>query len=375
MTGVSAVPGQSNATAPDADDAITVIPAIVAPMRTATRQIDWAVQTTTKKTSSPDGNAKQTAKVEKTSKKKSSSFFNFLTVKEPTSGALEQYAQSQKKQAAEKGTAFMAGISSQKLPAEVPRVNTKWDGLPQPKRPSTGSTTTLYGRRDSNTTASSSSRMSRKSHKSAASSSMEFDFGPPPSLESLSTKSNPRHDSGTGCQVFDPIRPPSMRDRRPSAGDTMLQMAGALPQGEKSGSSEETVGAPATTTKARDLRSKRSKTGLRKNSSNLPPKAIQEIAPWAEPSEPSSSYHLRTASGGMDDMEFITSPETAEDSAGELDGDIDEQLVESERRIASLTVESRMPPSSNPQALAQLEPAWSRQKKGRSKFMRLSGKK
>ncbi|KAJ9669243.1 hypothetical protein H2201_000595 [Coniosporium apollinis] len=68
-------------------------------------------------------------------KKKGSSMLGFLSLKEPSANALEQFAELQRKQAAERGVATSAGtlpgISSRKLPPTVPKVNTKWDGLPE----------------------------------------------------------------------------------------------------------------------------------------------------------------------------------------------------------------------------------------------------
>jgi hypothetical protein len=66
------------------------------------------------------------------SKKRHSSLFNFLSVKEPSKRALEDYEAQLKK---DKGRgpvtpAGMAMVSSQKLPAHVPKVNSKWDGVP-----------------------------------------------------------------------------------------------------------------------------------------------------------------------------------------------------------------------------------------------------
>ena len=68
-------------------------------------------------------------------KKKVNSMFGFLTLKEPSQSALEQFAEKQRKQAAEKGGKVSAvgipGVSMQKLPPTVPKVNSKWDGIPE----------------------------------------------------------------------------------------------------------------------------------------------------------------------------------------------------------------------------------------------------
>ena len=71
----------------------------------------------------------------KTSKTKGASFFGFLTVKEPSARALLDYEEHVRKQTqihSGRLTAVgMPGVSSARLPATVPKVNSKWDGVPQ----------------------------------------------------------------------------------------------------------------------------------------------------------------------------------------------------------------------------------------------------
>lgn len=71
----------------------------------------------------------------KTSKTKGASFFGFLSVKEPSARALLDYEDHVRKQAQTRNgrlTAVgMPGVSSAKLPVTVPKVNSKWDGIPQ----------------------------------------------------------------------------------------------------------------------------------------------------------------------------------------------------------------------------------------------------
>lgn len=84
-------------------------------------------------------------------KKKSSSVFSFLSLKEPSQLALEQFAEQQRKQGNGKGTISPSSSSvktsgtfaSKKLPETVPRVNSKWDGVPDAvkKRQSTAAST------------------------------------------------------------------------------------------------------------------------------------------------------------------------------------------------------------------------------------------
>lgn len=76
------------------------------------------------------------AVVDDIKRRKHSSFLGFLSLKEPSTSALDDFARQQQKQAVAKGgrtTALgMPGISTQRLPPTVPKVNSKWDGLPSP---------------------------------------------------------------------------------------------------------------------------------------------------------------------------------------------------------------------------------------------------
>ncbi|KAI4088798.1 MAG: hypothetical protein LQ344_005851 [Seirophora lacunosa] len=71
-------------------------------------------------------------------KKSSSSFFNFLSVKEPSTQAFEAYQEQMKKrgttQTGRANAVGLPGVSSAKLPPTVPKVNSKWDGVPQPAK-------------------------------------------------------------------------------------------------------------------------------------------------------------------------------------------------------------------------------------------------
>lgn len=69
-------------------------------------------------------------------KKRASSFFNFFSVKEPSQQALEDYqrqlriAGGASSKDRRLDTVGLTGISSAKLPPTVPKVNSKWDGVP-----------------------------------------------------------------------------------------------------------------------------------------------------------------------------------------------------------------------------------------------------
>ena len=68
-------------------------------------------------------------------KKKSSSIFGFLKTKEPSTQAWLEYQESvRKQQAGQNGRVSAVGmpmVSSAKLPPTVPKVNSKWDGVPE----------------------------------------------------------------------------------------------------------------------------------------------------------------------------------------------------------------------------------------------------
>lgn len=69
-------------------------------------------------------------------KNRASSFFNFFSVKEPSQQALEDYQRQLRIAAGASSkdrrldTVGLTGISSAKLPPTVPKVNSKWDGVP-----------------------------------------------------------------------------------------------------------------------------------------------------------------------------------------------------------------------------------------------------
>ncbi|KAH9878953.1 hypothetical protein J1614_002388 [Plenodomus biglobosus] len=68
-------------------------------------------------------------------KKKAGAVLSFLSLKEPSQSALDQFAEQQRKQAVGKGsTATLykstSNYANQKLPRAVPKVNSKWDGIP-----------------------------------------------------------------------------------------------------------------------------------------------------------------------------------------------------------------------------------------------------
>ncbi|KAL8676083.1 MAG: hypothetical protein Q9186_007358 [Xanthomendoza sp. 1 TL-2023] len=68
-------------------------------------------------------------------KKKSSSLFKFFSVKEPSTQAFETYHEQMKKRgttgSGRANAVGLPGVSSAKLPPTVPKVNSKWDGVPR----------------------------------------------------------------------------------------------------------------------------------------------------------------------------------------------------------------------------------------------------
>lgn len=69
---------------------------------------------------------------------KKNSLVAFLTLKEPSTKALEDFADAEREKAKQKGAAAATAsaavppsVSTQKLPDYVPKVNSKWDGMPE----------------------------------------------------------------------------------------------------------------------------------------------------------------------------------------------------------------------------------------------------
>lgn len=62
--------------------------------------------------------------------KKGGSFFSFLSVKEPSSQAFEEYEKAMRQRRGRATAVGLPGMSSAKLPPTVPKVNSRWDGVP-----------------------------------------------------------------------------------------------------------------------------------------------------------------------------------------------------------------------------------------------------
>lgn len=63
--------------------------------------------------------------------KRSARVIGFLALKEPSSSALHEYAQQEKQKAGRSPVKTMPGLPTQRLPDHVPKVNAKWDGMPE----------------------------------------------------------------------------------------------------------------------------------------------------------------------------------------------------------------------------------------------------
>ncbi|KAL1603578.1 hypothetical protein SLS60_005166 [Paraconiothyrium brasiliense] len=152
-------------------------------------------------------------------KKKKNGVLNFLTLKEPSQTALDQFADAQRKQTAAKSgqstPVGRQGISPQKLPPTVPKVNSKWDGVPESLKSSRNSTTSS---KRTSTMSSTSSQTSPSSYttrrtttnSSAISVATNDSRGPPNSLAS------PMH-SAIDVSDYTPTKRPPRADSPSSA--------------------------------------------------------------------------------------------------------------------------------------------------------------
>ncbi|KAF1951835.1 hypothetical protein CC80DRAFT_552908 [Byssothecium circinans] len=170
-------------------------------------------------------------------KKKKNAMLGFLTMKEPSLAALEQFAKSQSEQLASKSassanTVGLQYIAAQKLPSNVPKVNSKWDGIPEAVKSARHSTS-------STKRTSSSSQRERPTHihgsalnTSAYSVASNVSRGPPPSFASAVDVSERQH--------LDPLENPppnspsetSLPEMTCFFDDDSAMMSGALPAPE-----------------------------------------------------------------------------------------------------------------------------------------------
>ncbi|MCJ1448818.1 MAG: hypothetical protein MMC23_009337 [Stictis urceolatum] len=143
-------------------------------------------------------------------RKKKPSFLRFLTVREPSAQAFAEYQDSMKKQQQSKGCSRpaaigMAMVSSSKLPAEVPKVNSKWNGVPDSKKKPKPSSPSSVASSISGRSSSRASCGSRGPHSSTAST---FSFSTFSKLGSESRSTNYRENGVFG--LWGPPPPSSL---------------------------------------------------------------------------------------------------------------------------------------------------------------------
>ncbi|KAJ8612485.1 hypothetical protein MRB53_037414 [Persea americana] len=106
-------------------------------------------------------------------KRSRSSLFSLISVREPSALALKEYAEEQKKAAALKSSKQppLHQIAQQKLPPTVPKVNSKWDGMPKAAHDASRKSSHEVGYSSSKPARVSSSHGSKIGHRSKGSAS------------------------------------------------------------------------------------------------------------------------------------------------------------------------------------------------------------
>ncbi|OAL07156.1 hypothetical protein IQ06DRAFT_288920 [Phaeosphaeriaceae sp. SRC1lsM3a] len=170
-----------------------------------------------------------------TKKKKKGSVFGFLTLKEPSQAAFEQYAEAQRKQAATKETSLPASrppsnYAAKKLPEDLPKVNSKWDGVPESLKNRHSKTATSAKSSDS-----ARKRLSTASQESKSSRAASIKPSPAPksSKSSKSVMTDGTHNPPDS--VASPVLSVSMldiqdRDRSPPPSSTLPEMSYYFPE-------------------------------------------------------------------------------------------------------------------------------------------------
>ncbi|KAM3416026.1 hypothetical protein BST61_g9513 [Cercospora zeina] len=122
-----------NSTAERQSSCETLLHPALRPKSASTRSTNSAVTATPR--SEKTQSEAECASIKVLIKRKSKGVLGFLALKEPSHSAFEEFAeQEEKKLASQKGPKVLRGVSSQKLPQHVPKVNSKWDGLPESTR-------------------------------------------------------------------------------------------------------------------------------------------------------------------------------------------------------------------------------------------------
>ncbi|EMD93870.1 hypothetical protein COCHEDRAFT_1222499 [Bipolaris maydis C5] len=136
-------------------------------------------------------------------KKKTSSVLGFLSLKEPSQAALDQIVHQQRKQSSGSSTPPSGAYhASQKLPPHVPKVNSKWDGVPESvkQRHSPTSNPSIKDNRSSVSSKSSFGSHLKTTEWNHSNLSVMTDGtrNPPNSIASISVSSLPRHETAMG---------------------------------------------------------------------------------------------------------------------------------------------------------------------------------
>ncbi|EOA88779.1 uncharacterized protein SETTUDRAFT_168027 [Exserohilum turcica Et28A] len=175
-------------------------------------------------------------------KKKASSVLGFLSLKEPSQAALDQYAQQQRKQTASSASSTPQSRATpthatQPLPHNVPKVNSKWDGVPESVK-SRSSTSSNASARDNKSgvlsrSSFSSSLKSNRWNDSKLSIMTDGTRNPPNSIASISVSSLSVHDmvqsptSSAAAPSFPdgPVTPPSTHGTGLFSSQSTLKMS------------------------------------------------------------------------------------------------------------------------------------------------------
>ncbi|KAK3704434.1 hypothetical protein LTR37_013857 [Vermiconidia calcicola] len=175
-------------------------------------------------------------------KKKKGGVLGFLTLKEPSTSAWAEFAEAEKAKAKQKGidpaTKGIPGVSSQRrLPEHVPKVNSKWDGLPDAARESLESRASSKAKR-SGTFSTSTRQLTGTAISSASADSRwarETPWSFPSPLQSPTWPYRPSHDlpvlvDGQISSYGSTRQPPALAVQAGTRTDVIEQSSENMPQ-------------------------------------------------------------------------------------------------------------------------------------------------
>ncbi|EUC30963.1 hypothetical protein COCCADRAFT_7085 [Bipolaris zeicola 26-R-13] len=192
-------PAYSTQEPPVAPDPNSNLPSTLAPSPSQPALVTSSSLASLHSSTSSSGNDSKSSK----KKKKTSSVLGFLSLKEPSQAALDQIVQQQRKQNSGSSTPPSATYhASQKLPPHVPKVNSKWDGVPESVK-QRHSPTSNPSTKDNRSSVSSKSSFgshlkTRQWNHSDLSIMTDGTRNPPNSIASVSVSNLPRHETATG---------------------------------------------------------------------------------------------------------------------------------------------------------------------------------